>query len=144
MTTPTPGESYQWYENGSAITGASASSLLLNNAQGLNYYLIVVSSSGCVGTSNTISIPLALSELNKTIISIHPNPAYDQLIIRWTSVLTGVKSIEIYDLQGRILSSLTTSEYEPVLDLSSLNQGMYQLRVLDEEGTQILASFIKE
>jgi hypothetical protein len=144
MTTPTPGESYQWYENGSAITGASASSLLLNNAQGLNYYLIVISSSGCVGTSNTISIPLALSELNKTIISIHPNPAYDQLIIRWTSVLTGVKSIEIYDLQGRILSSLTTSEYEPVLDLSSLNQGMYQLRVLDEEGTQILASFIKE
>jgi hypothetical protein len=144
MTTPTPGENYQWYENGNAISGATASSLLLNNAQGLNYYLIVVSASGCIGTSNTISVPLALSEWNKTMMSIHPNPAQDQLRIRWNTAPSGIKSFEIYDLQGRLLSILRTAEYEPKVDLSSLNQGMYQLRISDEDGNQILTSFIKE
>ena len=80
-------------------------------------------------TLNISGPTMAVSDVNKTNISVYPNPFKDVLKI---SDIKGVKSISVNDMTGRQVKSLApTAE----LNLSNLNSGLYIVNLQMEDGS---------
>ncbi len=98
----------------------------------VNYYrLKQVDNDGKSSYSATVSVNVKASGKQ---LSIFPNPANDRLNIASDRFDTE-GSLEIYDLAGRLVLSnkMTASQ----LDISRLNAGLYQLRLLDKTGAVV-------
>ena len=72
---------------------------------------------------------MAVSDVNKTGISVYPNPFTDVLKI---SDVKGVKSVSVNDISGREVKSLAPSAE---LNLSSLKAGLYIVNLKMEDGS---------
>ena len=64
-------------------------------------------------------------------VGIYPNPANDVVHIKANSA---INSIEIYDVQGRIIHKKITNVDNEVLDVSNLTKGIYFLMIKTEIG----------
>jgi N-acetylneuraminic acid mutarotase len=62
-------------------------------------------------------------------ISIYPNPASNEINITMTKKVSNMAIINIYNLSGQLLMS---NNYASVLDISTLNNGMYLIEILDD------------
>jgi hypothetical protein len=107
-------------------------------------YAVELIEYNCIKISNCVPITtIGISERN-TIqnFRIYPNPSNEFVTI--TGAL-GSYEIEVFDLTGRkmITTEMTTNSLQ--LDVSSLTQGVYLLKVIDKENgcTEIL-KFLKE
>lgn len=72
---------------------------------------------------------LAVSDVNKSDISVYPNPFTEVLKI---SDVKGVKSVSVNDISGREVKSLAPSAE---LNLSSLSAGLYIVNLKMEDGS---------
>ena len=95
----------------------------------VNYYrLKQVDLDGKSSYSPTVSVNF---KGNGKQLSVFPNPANDRLNLVSDGFDTeGV--VEIYDLSGRLVQSVRNTNTQ--LDISRLNAGLYQLRLLDKAG----------
>lgn len=73
----------------------------------------------------TLSTPRFSSEI---YVSIYPNPAKDILTIEANS---GIQNLNLYDIQGRLIQSMDSSEnaHDIQLDVSKLSQGIYFVNI---------------
>lgn len=84
--------------------------------------------------------------LNHTIpvkdlsISLYPNPTSSLIKVRADN---NIKSVELYDVQGRIIQVDKVDANEVSIDLSKYNSGVYFVKVTTEFGSQI-SKIIKE
>lgn len=76
-----------------------------------------------------IGAVLAVSSVNKSNLSVYPNPFQDVINI---SDVKDVKSISIIDISGRLVKSLKPSTQ---LQVSDLKTGMYIVNLVMEDGT---------
>lgn len=89
---------------------------------------------------NTLTSLLATSEANVVKgLSIAPNPTYGDLNI---STVLNVKSVEILDMNGRLIKSFGADSKK--LDLSSLKVGVYAVKVNTADGKSQITKFIKK
>ena len=72
---------------------------------------------------------LAVSDVNKTDVSVYPNPFTDVLNI---SDVKGVKSVSVSDISGREVKTLAPATE---LNLSNLNAGLYIVNLKMEDGS---------
>jgi hypothetical protein len=95
----------------------------------INTILVIVEGESAVG----------INELANEEWNIYPNPATDVLNIQSTANLTGA-SLEIIDYLGKqvIMKSVMSTQ----VDISSLNQGLYVLRII-KDGESINELFVK-
>lgn len=68
-------------------------------------------------------------------LSIFPNPAGNTLQLNYNG--TGKCSIDILDLQGRVIVSQANRSPQQLIDISALRSGMYLLRVRDDAGVAV-------
>jgi hypothetical protein len=98
----------------------------------VNYYrLKQVDADGNPSYSATVSVNVKSG--GKTL-SVYPNPANDRLNLVSDRFDTE-GSLEIYDLAGRLVQSGKSTSNQ--LDISRLNAGLYQLRLLDKTGATV-------
>jgi len=71
---------------------------------------------------------------------VFPNPATDKINIKCN---TTIKSVELYDVQGRILEVLTANKMATQMDLSSKAKGVYFVKITTEKGKKV-QKIIKE
>lgn len=64
--------------------------------------------------------------------SIFPNPARDELNI---SASTGMESLQLYSMSGKIVSRHSVNDHNFVMDTSSLPRGMYILKIVSGHNT---------
>ncbi|NMH28112.1 DUF7619 domain-containing protein [Flavobacterium silvaticum] len=67
-------------------------------------------------------------------ISVYPNPANGIVNIKSTSV---IKSVELYDIQGRLLQTSLETNNTAILDISSRSNGIYFLKITTDEGSKV-------
>ncbi|MEL1243335.1 T9SS type A sorting domain-containing protein [Flavobacterium sp. DGU11] len=67
-------------------------------------------------------------------VTIYPNPAKDIVTI---SADSNVKSIQLYDIQGRLLQSGTVNDINATIDLSSRTPGIYFVKVFTDKGMKV-------
>lgn len=78
---------------------------------------------------------LAVNDINKTQISIFPNPSYDFINIKSDAE---IKSIKIYDIKGSLIKSDNLSK----IDISALPKGNYVISIETRSGIET-KKFIK-
>ncbi len=79
-----------------------------------------------------------VSSIHSTLftISLSPNPVEDILNINWSDAPSGVSSIKIYDINGRLQwESVNTIGKQAFVDVGFLKQGMYFLYINSETYT---------
>ena len=92
------------------------------------------------GGMNRLTALLATSEAGAVkSISIAPNPTYGDLNI---STVLNVKSVEILDMNGRIIKTFGADSKK--LNLSSLQSGVYAVKVNTADGKSQITKFIKK
>ena len=67
-------------------------------------------------------------------VKIYPNPANDLVNVKASSA---INSVEIYDVQGRILTTNLFNETSGSLDLSKYSSGIYYLKIKTNEGSKV-------
>lgn len=84
--------------------------------------------------------------LNNTVvhldesISIFPNPSNGNVNI---NSKFNIKTIELYDIQGRILETVIENSNESIIDVSTRQNGIYFLKITTDEGSKV-EKIIKE
>jgi Leucine-rich repeat (LRR) protein len=88
--------------------------------------------------TNTESTTFQTLSSNQFIIdnsvSISPNPTNSKININANS---NIKSIELYDVQGRVLKTVLENTNQSVLDISDKANGIYFLKITTENGSKI-------
>jgi len=114
-------------------------------AAGVGTYTITYSINGCVSNSVTnVSICTGVQEINKTSISVYPNPTNGVLNISIPSELTGVTSIEVYDAIGKLAIKETLSNDANTINLSKLENGMYVFKIINNNKTVKVGKVVKQ
>ncbi|HSD14147.1 MAG TPA: T9SS type A sorting domain-containing protein [Flavobacterium sp.] len=92
-----------------------------------------------VRVATTLNGILSVQENNISGLNVYPNPAKDFLHI--TTAANGVKTVSIYDLVGKqVLNTTTANE---VIEISSLNAGVYMVKITEEGKTATRKLVIK-
>ncbi len=68
-----------------------------------------------------------------SVIKVHPNPVNDLLTI---NSLNRIKSIEVYDIYGKLLQSSTSSAETAVIPFSGYAAGLYIVKINDDKGSK--------
>ncbi|WP_299249357.1 glycosyl hydrolase family 28-related protein [uncultured Aquimarina sp.] len=83
--------------------------------------------------SCTINKKLDIFQGSDQTISFYPNPANDALILRVDSLLKEIRSIKIYDLQGRVAKEISKDglkeNTKKSIDVSGITDGLYILSI---------------
>ena len=81
--------------------------------------------SGVFETTTALDAALTVS------VSVYPNPSSDLVYVETAEAMSG-STIVVYDLKGAAMISKTNSSEKEILDISSLDNGIYYLRVKGE------------
>jgi hypothetical protein len=123
----------QWYLNGNAIGGATGP--VHKATVSGKYWVNAKDNSGCSVNSDTLQVTIIGTEEygSHFPLEIFPNPSNGIFSIRITG--TGVSSLSVSDLSGRILWSvlLNKNQREAEINLSSFPSGIYFLSVAEDE-----------
>lgn len=118
--------SYQWYQNGSAIPGAT-SATYIPTVNG-NYSVRVTNANGCSATSAEVAITgLGVNTLQSKGIRIYPNPVSNEMHVDAPLAVRVV----IKDMQGRIVRNVQDTRNISITDLPS---GVFAASVYDVAG----------
>jgi len=77
---------------------------------------------------------LGVDEFDISQIKVYPNPANDVVNVQSPSV---IKSITVYDLQGRLIVAVNPNKQNSELNISHLNTGIYFFSIETEAGTMV-------
>ncbi|WP_329805521.1 T9SS type A sorting domain-containing protein [Flavobacterium facile] len=93
------------------------------------------------GFENTVFQALSNSSFIKdNSVSIYPNPTNSIINIKCDNT---IKSLELFDVQGRILITKMVNDHSDVLDISNKANGIYFLKITSENGIKV-EKLIKE
>ena len=131
---------YTWLRNGVQVSGAAASSLLINIDQLGDYTLRVTDVNGCTNVSNLVSITDSISGK----VFIYPNPNSGQFQVRYYSIINNAnlpRGINVYDAMGKRVLTQTYSINAPYarmdIDLRNNGTGVYWIEVVDVVGNRL-------
>jgi len=127
MSTPTPGDYYQWYVNGQIMLGETNDTLLIPMDFGGTFTVSVMSANGC-DTSNFITLQGSVDEAQLNF-SLYPNPTNDMLHVEFQKQLLG--HFEILDISGRTLTKEAVNSNQLKIDCSNLSKGSYLLKIYE-------------
>ena len=82
---------------------------------------------------------LGVDEFNAPQISIYPNPAKDAVNVQSSSI---IKSITVYDLQGRKIQAVQATGQQAQVNISALKAGIYLFSIETEAGS-IMKKIVK-
>ena len=76
---------------------------------------------------------------NEIQVSAYPNPAHDQLNLRYTLDNVTAVTINVYDMNGRLVSSenkgaQTAGAQQATVNVSAIPAGMYRVELVTETG----------
>lgn len=120
--------SYQWN------TGATTENLTVTTSG--TYYLTAINPFGCEYTDTiVVNFLNGITEWNNDyLFSIYPNPSDEYVFIETAG--EKITQIEIYSVNGSLIESISvTTEIKTKLDIASLENGTYLLKVITENSS---------
>ncbi len=85
-------------------------------------------------TATTTIAVLSASEFENTSVSIAPNPVKNNLTVSANDIIS---SIQIYDVQGRLIATQVNNSTSTTLDMRQQNVGVYFVKVITENGVKV-------
>jgi hypothetical protein len=103
------------------------------------YTVISNCDAGSVGTTKEIGPCVGINE-NVFNFSIHPNPANNEVTISASSI---INNIDVINFLGQTVVSQKANDSQTTLDISTLTGGVYFVRVISDNGTNV-QKFVKK
>src|SRR5690606_23707089 len=95
-----------------------------------------------INNSDTCAFATSVNEINKEYVSLYPNPAQENVMLKFFSNNTENTGIKLTDVTGRVVMTkefiATAGENNVTLDVSSVPAGMYYI-LLSAPGTQYIS-----
>ncbi|SFB12256.1 Por secretion system C-terminal sorting domain-containing protein [Flavobacterium swingsii] len=85
----------------------------------------------CMNLDVTWQNNLSNESFSSSSISIYPNPVND--VVNFNNLKNEKYNVSLYDINGRLLIYKEINENFDILDVSSLNSGVYQLEIINGE-----------
>ena len=128
---------FQWYLNGSAISGATGSYYVVT-ANG-NYSVLVTDINGC----ESVSLPyvfttVGIGQITSASFNVFPNPSNGIYNIQFDESASE-NSYKVYEVTGKLIQSGIFKELNVKLDIGGVPAGVYFLTI----GTATSAEVIK-
>jgi hypothetical protein len=128
LRAPAGYQTYQWYRNGVAISGATDSGYVATHD---GYYAVVVSDdAGCSATSSVkriTSLEIGSTPITGTV-SIYPNPASDKVIVDAGGITVDA---QLTTIDGRVIAA---QQRVRTMSLTGIADGIYLIHIT-EHGT---------
>ncbi|MEO0065465.1 MAG: hypothetical protein RI983_791 [Bacteroidota bacterium] len=143
LSVPSTYSGYKWLLNNTVISGASSFQFKpINTGQ---YQVVVTNALGCSDTSQVYN--LVVTSVNNTTalqnsITLFPNPANDQVVVDLGVNPSKPVNVQLYDGNGRLLTSWVFTQRQKQLDISKYSKGIYWLHVITSKG-KVTKYFIK-
>jgi len=138
-----PYNSYQWFLNGNALSGANNQTYAptLNG----NYSVYVTNSNNCGDTSAQFLLTNVQIEPTKmSLFSVYPNPSSNHIFIKYADIKDPT-SLYIRNILGQIIHSQIINKEVTEIDLASYPNGIYELEMKDAKGLRLgTVKFVKE
>ena len=93
-------------------------------------------------TLNTLATDITKNHMDLNV-NIYPNPTSSSLNIDYNKNTNSNLSIKILDVTGKEVFSNTLYLLNNTIDLSSLDAGIYILRITNDEGSSITKKILK-
>tara|TARA_B100001287_G_scaffold14280_1_gene10762 strand:+ start:719 stop:2389 length:1671 start_codon:yes stop_codon:yes gene_type:complete len=133
--------SYQWLDCDNNNIPINGETNQIYSPTTTGNYAVEVSLNGCTDTSTCSYVDFtSLEELNSSLVRVYPNPSNNNLKILGIEKLKNVKTFEITSITGARLAKRDV--YSPLIDISSLDNGIYLFVISHENGTEKIR-FIK-
>ena len=82
-------------------------------------------------------------EHDATSIMVYPNPVRDYIKIEYLNDFSG-QSIDIYSIDGRLVETFPEASQQTQIDISSLNSGVYLIKLKTKDGKEFSERIVKE
>jgi hypothetical protein len=147
FSTTATGVNFQWLLNGTAISGATASTHKPLNTG--DFRLRVTDPNGCINVSDSFKLVVtALANLVTTpssnIATVYPNPASNKVVLEFATLPTINLNFQLVSPSGEVLSSTTGRNKVNVIDVSDIQSGSYFIRVIGKKYDQVKKVIIKK
>ncbi len=127
--TASPGDTYQWYQNGDEVTGATSHSFEYNILE-YGLYLVEVTDNGCTSTSAPFEYLITDAEHFNSELKLYPNPVEKILFTEYQPPYT----ITIINASGMIVGEMNSNTRGTSIDLSCFASGIYFIQLKNEKG----------
>jgi len=133
------GDSYQWFLDGTAITGATMQEYSTEVA---GSYGVEVTINGCAVLTDELSVVSSIEDnvFNKAL-SIYPNPSEGYFTLRIENEEIGFIRIVVYSITGEKLIKVESEKRGEIffanIDMSSFSQGTYLIEVSSGESNVV-------
>ncbi len=117
-----------WYLNGVSITGATAQTYTYST---LGVYTVVVTSGSCSSSSSPFNATGVDEVTLNNSVSIYPNPFSTQTIVSFAQKQSNT-TIVLSDILGKEVRTMYFSGSEFVIEKGNLNEGVYFVKIVDE------------
>jgi hypothetical protein len=147
FSTTATGVNFQWLLNGSAISGATASTHKPLNTG--DFRLRVTDPNGCINISDSFKLVVtALANLVTTpssnIATVYPNPASNKVVLEFATLPTINLNFQLVSPSGKVLSSTTGRNKVNIIDVSDIQSGNYFIRVIGKKYDQVKKVLIQK
>lgn len=125
-------------------TGVTSGSFNPSAAGTFTVVYSYTATNGCSSSDSksiTVNLCTGIEELKAAEVQIYPNPVKDILYINTNN--TDLKNVEVYDLVGKKVISLTSAESVIAINSNELTNGVYFVRIQAENAKPVTARFIK-
>ncbi|SFT48932.1 Por secretion system C-terminal sorting domain-containing protein [Lishizhenia tianjinensis] len=127
VLTSTAANNYQWFMNGSPLTGETNQTLVINTDG--TYIMGTLSNDGCWAYSDSIRYYLGVQDEVESMFKVYPNPTQGKVTIEhfqqedFSGVITNITGAKVAGFESGILGK---SE----IDLSELATGLYLCKIV--------------
>ena len=140
ITVNQSGATYQWLDcdNGNAVIAGATGQSYTATANG-NYAVEITLGGVCIDTSSCINIAtVGLDELSSnTTVRAYPNPMNEQVTIELQKAVANTQ-VTIVNVEGKVVYSSFVNTNKLVVDGSDWNNGIYIVRITNDEYTKTL------
>ena len=141
----------QFYLNGTAITGATGTSYLINSGtKNGSYTVTVTNAAGCSATSAAVNVTVtaAISAQASTTLTVSPNPTPDGLVALELSGFREAVTLTVTNTLGQRVAESTVAStalgQKQTLNLSVLPAGVYVLQARTASGAVEVRRIVRE
>lgn len=129
---------YTWNSNSGIFAG---SSIEVSPEITTNYMITATDANGCISLGNIqqkVDACVGITELGAVSdeLSVYPNPANSQITVELNN--GAEKTVELFDLTGRVVLSGTTNNDKINLNIESLQNGVYFVKVKSNNTVEVI------
>lgn len=119
--------SYQWYNYGAPIPGATERTYNYNGAPGI--YWVVAFEGSCNLRSEIVDLGTNIEEIDDTKIIITPNPVNDFLLMKVQDSSMEINRATIVNALGKVMRDVTAGTMDGQINVKDLPSGMYSIYI---------------